>query len=201
MASQNNTLLWEPPSVVPNMTGTSLMARIYGTEYTAWVSPRKSMTAAGVMTGFEIDRPLPHKIFFFVLKGMTRYNDRDGVVYGPSERTDRIVQLKAMTRWGAHYLLREKVLGTLEPGKFADFVVLDKDILTVPEEEIPGIRVLMTAVGGKVVHLHSSLSGVSGRKARRAQPSPLAVVNGSSLRTVRTTKPEGRHPPAQARTR
>ncbi len=162
MASENNNLLWEPPSVVPNMTGTSLMAKIYGVEYTSWVTPRMSMTRGGVMTGFEIDRPLPHKILFFMLKGMTRYNDRDQKVYGPGERTDHIIQLKAMTRWGAYYMLREKVMGTLEPGKFADFIILDKDILTVPQDDIPGIKVLMTAVGGKVVHLTSSLASEIG---------------------------------------
>ena len=162
MASLNNNLLWEPPSVVPNMTGTSLMAKIYGIEYAAWVAPRKSMTEGGVMSTFEIDRPLPHKLLFFVLKGMTRYNERDGRVYGPGERTDRIVQLKALTRWGAHYVLRENELGTLEPGKFADFIVLDKDFLTVPEEEIPTIRVLMTAVAGKPVHLTAALAGEIG---------------------------------------
>ena len=51
---------------------------------------------------------------------------------------------------------------TLEPGKYADFVVLDKDILTVPEDQIPGIRVLMTNVGGKLVHLHSSFAAEMG---------------------------------------
>ena len=162
MASLNNTLLWEPPSVVPNMTGTSLMSRIYGLEYASWVSPRKSLTAAGVMSTFEIDRPLPHKILFLLTKGMNRYNDRDQRVYGPNERTDRTVQLKAITRWGAHYVLRENLLGTLEPGKYADFVVLDKDILTVPEDQIPSIRVLMTAVGGKPVHLVASLASEIG---------------------------------------
>ena len=162
MASLNNNLLWEPPSVVPNMTGTTLMAKIYGSEYASWVAPRRSTTAGGIMTGFEIDRPLPHKIFFFLLKGMTRYNDLDGRVYGPNERTDRIIQLKAMTRWGAYYLLREDQLGTLEPGKFADFVVLDKDILTVPENEIPGIQVLMTTIGGKVIHLTAALASEIG---------------------------------------
>ncbi|MBI2816299.1 MAG: amidohydrolase family protein [Acidobacteria bacterium] len=162
MASLNNTLLWEPPGVVPNMTGTSLMARIYGIEYTSWVSPRKSMTEGSVMTGFEIDRPLPHKIFFFLWKGMTRYNDRDRKVYGPGERTDRIVQLKALTRWGAYYVLREKLMGTLEPGKFADFVVLDQDVLTVPEDQIPGIKVLMTSVGGKLVHLTNAFGSEIG---------------------------------------
>ena len=59
-------------------------------------------------------------------------------------------------------MLRENVMGTLEAGKYADFVILDKDILTVPEDQIPGIRVLMTAVGGKVVHLTSAFGGEIG---------------------------------------
>jgi predicted amidohydrolase YtcJ len=157
MASLNNNLLWEPPGVVPNMAGTSMIAKEYGTEITNWVSPRHSLTAAGIRTGWEIDRPLPRKIFFFILKGMTRYNDRDKVVYGPGERTDRTIQLKAITRWGAYYLLKEKVMGSLEPGKFADFIVIDKDFLTIPEQEIPSIHVLMTVVGGTPTHLTAEL--------------------------------------------
>jgi predicted amidohydrolase YtcJ len=93
-----------------------------------------------------------------IQKGITRYSDRDQRVYGPRERTDRIVQLKALTTWGAHYLLREDVMGSLEPGKFADFIVLDRDYLTVPVEEIPDLRVLMTVVGGKIRHLLPSLA-------------------------------------------
>ncbi|HWP85480.1 MAG TPA: amidohydrolase family protein [Terriglobia bacterium] len=162
MASLNNNLLWEPPGVVPNMAGTSMIAKIHGVEYTSWVSPRKSLTEAGVMSTFEIDRPLAHKIFFFLHKGMTRFNERDGVVYGPGERTDRITQLKAITTWGSYYLLKEQVLGSLEPGKFADFLILDRDYLTVPEEEIPKLQVLMTVVGGKTVHLRRELAAEIG---------------------------------------
>ena len=162
LASLNNNLLWEPPGVVPNMAGTAMFARIHGVEYTSWISPRKSLTEAGVMSTFEIDRPLANKIFFFLHKGMTRYNERDGMVYGPGERTDRMIQLKAITRWGAYYLLKEDVLGTLEPGKFADFVVLDKDYLTVPENEIPNLQVLMTVVGGRTIHLTSGLANPIG---------------------------------------
>jgi hypothetical protein len=73
-------------------------------------------------------------------------------------RTDRIVPLKALTSWGAYYLMKEKTMGSLEPGKLADFMILDKDFLTVPEQEIPGIQALMTAVGGKVVHLTPALA-------------------------------------------
>ena len=152
MVSMINTILWE------THRGASVIAKQYGLEYTNWVSPRKSVTEAGIMTGFEIDRPLPHKVFFFITKGMNRYNDRDKQVYGPGERTDRITQLKSLTVWASYYMLREKLLGSLEPGKFADFMVLDRDFLAVPEAEIPRVEVLMTVVGGKVIHLGSDLA-------------------------------------------
>ncbi len=50
------------------------------------------------------------------------------------------------------------LLGTLEPGKFSDFILLDRDFLTIPETEIPDTKVLMTVVGGKTIHLVSSLA-------------------------------------------
>lgn len=150
MASQNNTYLWK--------SGASQIAKRYGIEYTSWVVPRKSMTDAGVMTTWEIDRPLSYKVFFFITKGMNRFHDGDQQVYGAGEKTDRFTQLKAMTRWGGYYVLREKRLGTLEKGAYADFIVLDRDILTVPDAEIAQIKVLMTMVGGKPQHLVSSLA-------------------------------------------
>jgi predicted amidohydrolase YtcJ len=84
---------------------------------------------------------------------MTRVDRENKKVYAPDERADRIIQLKALTRWGAYAMLRDNLLGTLEPGKLADFIVLDRDFLTIPEDEIPSIRVLMTAVGGKTVYV------------------------------------------------
>ncbi|MBI3896359.1 MAG: amidohydrolase family protein [Acidobacteria bacterium] len=152
MVSQINTILWE------THRGASVTAKQYGIEYTNWVVPRKSVTEAGIMNTMEIDRPLPHKIFFFITKGMNRYNDRDKQVYGPGERTDRITQLKALTRWSGYYFMREDRMGTLEPGKYADFIVLDRDFLTVPEADIPKIEVLMTMVGGKMIHLGADLA-------------------------------------------
>ena len=135
-----------------------MIAKEFGLEYASWVVPRKSVTDAGIMNTFEIDRPLPHKVFFFMLKGMNRYNDRDQQVYGPSERTDRVTQLKALTTWGGYYVLREKRLGMLGPGAYADFMVMDRDYLTIPEADIPKIQVLMTVVGGKPVHLGADLA-------------------------------------------
>ena len=66
--------------------------------------------------------------------------------------------LKAATLFGAYYAMREDQLGSLEPGKFADLIVLDRDYLTIPVDDIQHIRVLMTMVAGKVVHLVPSLA-------------------------------------------
>jgi predicted amidohydrolase YtcJ len=159
IVSQINTVLWEP------QRGATLTAAKYGLEYTSWVTPRKLVSDNGIPNGWEMDRPMPWLTFFLITKGMNRYHDYDKRVYGPDQRTDRVIQLKALTRWGAYYLLKEDKIGTLEPGKLADFIVLDKDFLTIPEDQIPSIQVLMTSVGGKVVHLTQSLASEIGMQA------------------------------------
>ena len=158
MVSMINTMLWETHRTYD----TSSRVRDYGIEYANLSVPRKSVTDAGIMNTFEIDRPLPHLVFTMIHKGITRYSDQDGAVYGPRERTDRIIQLKALTVWGGYYVLRENLLGTLERGKYADFIVLDRDYLTIPEDDIPNTKVLMTVVGGKTMHLMPSLAAENG---------------------------------------
>jgi predicted amidohydrolase YtcJ len=60
--------------------------------------------------------------------------------------------LKAMTIWAAKGSFVELERGSLEPGKFADFVVLDRDIMKVPEDELYKAGVLMTFINGEVVY-------------------------------------------------
>jgi predicted amidohydrolase YtcJ len=93
----------------------------------------------------------------------------DGKVYAPDQRIDRETALKISTIWGAYYVMKENVLGSLEPGKWADFAVLDKDYLTIPENEIEGIRVRMTVADGKVVPLVPSLGRELGMQPAGAQ--------------------------------
>jgi len=64
----------------------------------------------------------------------------------PSHRT---TVLKAWTIWPAQFILRSKDLGSLEPDKLADYIVIDKDYFTIPESEIKNIKTLMTVVGGQ----------------------------------------------------
>jgi len=60
--------------------------------------------------------------------------------------------LKSMTIWAARASFEEKVKGSIEPGKYADFVVLDRDIMSVEEYAVPSAKVLMTILAGDVVY-------------------------------------------------
>lgn len=153
MVSMLNTMLWENNRAYD----TSYRVKNYGEEYAHWAVPRRSVTAAGIMNSQEIDRPLPHYTFYNLWVGMTRYNEGCDMYYAPEEGTDLMTQLKALTIWGAYYLLREDRIGSLEEGKLADFVVLDQDLLTIPEKDIPRVKVLMTVLGGKTLHLLQDL--------------------------------------------
>ena len=60
--------------------------------------------------------------------------------------------LKSMTIWPAYAAFEEKILGSLTPGKYADFVVLDRDIMKVPDTDIMKTKVVATYVGGRRVY-------------------------------------------------
>ena len=63
----------------------------------------------------------------------------------------RIEALHSFTLAAAYAAHQEDRLGSLEPGKWADFIVIDRDYFEVPVEEIDDIRVLQTWVGGRRV--------------------------------------------------
>ncbi|HBB92084.1 MAG TPA: amidohydrolase, partial [Bacteroidales bacterium] len=60
--------------------------------------------------------------------------------------------LRAMTIWAAKSCFEENERGSLEPGKMADFVVLEEDIMTADPLRVPKIKVLQTWIGGEVVY-------------------------------------------------
>jgi predicted amidohydrolase YtcJ len=60
--------------------------------------------------------------------------------------------LKSMTIWPAYAAFQEQLMGSLTPGKLADFDVLDRDIMVVPAAEILGTQVLATYIGGRAVY-------------------------------------------------
>ena len=74
------------------------------------------------------------------------------------EAVDRVTVMKMATSWAAEFVMREDVLGRLQPGKLADFVVLSKDYFTIPTEDIATIIPLMTVLGGEIVFLRNELA-------------------------------------------
>jgi predicted amidohydrolase YtcJ len=77
---------------------------------------------------------------------------KDGTVFYPDQRMSRMEALKSYTINGAYAGFEEENRGSLKPGKYADITVLSKDILKVPEDEIPTAKVVHTIVGGKVLY-------------------------------------------------
>ena len=82
----------------------------------------------------------------------------EGEVWQPEERIDRVQALKMYSNWASEYVLKEDKIGSLEEGKFADLLVIDRDYFTIPVDDILKIRPLMTMVGGKMVVLQESLA-------------------------------------------
>jgi predicted amidohydrolase YtcJ len=70
----------------------------------------------------------------------------------PEQRMTREEALKSMTIWPAYAAFQESMLGSLTPGKLADFVVLDQDIMRVAPEEILGTHVIATYLSGTAVY-------------------------------------------------
>jgi predicted amidohydrolase YtcJ len=78
--------------------------------------------------------------------------DAEGRVWGPDHAVDRQTALRMKTIWAARYIAEDKNLGSIERGKKADLAVLGADFLTVPEEQIEKIPVVMTVVGGRIAY-------------------------------------------------
>ncbi len=77
---------------------------------------------------------------------------KDGTRFYPEQRMTRGEALRAYTLNNAYAAFEEKSKGSLAPGKLADITVLSKDIMTVPEDEIPATQVTYTIVGGKIAY-------------------------------------------------
>ncbi len=82
---------------------------------------------------------------------MTRAGEPEGGWY-PEQKVTREEALRAFTIWAAYGQFEEDLKGSLEAGKLADFVVIDRDYMTCPEEEIKDIQVLATYVGNELVY-------------------------------------------------
>ncbi len=141
---------------------TQVIKEDYGEEYLTWNAPVASMTKAGVnavISQFGIESELRESAFEDGVMWMTR--KINGETWGVPEEAipDRMTLMLMMTRRAAYPIWKENALGSIEPGKFADIVILSGDYMTTPVEELDQLTSVMTLIGGKVAHEMPDLRG------------------------------------------
>ena len=133
----------------------------FGFDRMRWFQPLRSMFASGVIAGGGSDHMQkigslrsvnPYNPFLGMWTAITRkpkgYN---GQIHS-EESLSREQAIRFYTTNNAYILFLDNVAGSLEAGKLADMIVLDRDLLTCPADEIRSARVLRTYLGGRLVH-------------------------------------------------
>lgn len=135
------------------------LEKVFGYAGLRYFFPLRSYLDAGVrvaggsdhMIGYDKNRAVnPYNPFHGLWVSVTRKTRRGNVVH-PEERVSREEALKTYTIYAAWRLFAEKSLGSIEPGKYADMVVIDRDYLSCPVDEIPAIEPVMVIQEGKIV--------------------------------------------------
>ena len=133
----------------------------FGYDRLRYFQPLKTIFAAGGVTGGGSDHMLkigdlrainPYNPFLAMWTTITRRAKwYDGQLH-PEEALSRRQAIEFYTRNNAHLISWEKEIGSLELGKRADFIVIDRDLLTCPEDDIKDTRVLQTWIEGRNIY-------------------------------------------------
>jgi predicted amidohydrolase YtcJ len=130
----------------PRRLGMERLAGAY-----AWQSFLKSGSIIAGGSDAPIERGEP-MIEFYAAVARKSIKGESGEGWHPEQAVSREQALKMFTFWPAYAAFEECDKGSIEPGKLADFTVLSKDILKIPEPEILNTRCTMTIIGGEVVY-------------------------------------------------
>jgi len=121
----------------------------------------QSLLASGARIAGGSDFPVEsHNPFLGLYAAVTRQNldQEPSGGWHPTERMSREQALRAFTIDAAYAGFGEERLGSIEPGKLADFVVIDRDYMACPEREIADIRVVATYIEGYPVYTNPDLA-------------------------------------------
>jgi predicted amidohydrolase YtcJ len=152
--------------VIPSLYSKALysndrLIEMYGRDRVDKMQPVRSMIDAGIRPAAEADARYPFSApLFNITKWVTRIDDK-GRMINKEEKIDRKEALYMYTLWAAAYSGEEKLIGSIEPGKLADLVVLGGDYMTFPETDLGKMPVVMTVVGGRIVHEVAGATGSS----------------------------------------
>ena len=124
----------------------------YGPERLRWCYPYKTLLDQGIVVSAGSDcraTPFPPRIGMW--SAVNRIEKKSQEVLVPEERISAMDALKMWTINGAYASFEEHVKGSIEPGKYADMVVLDRDPLTIDANELIEMKVLYTILAGQIV--------------------------------------------------
>ena len=136
------------------------LEQVFGYKNMRYFFPLQSYLKSGIviaggsdhMIGHDKDRAVnAFNPFFNMWMSITR-KTREGKLIYPEEKITREQALRMYTNGSAYLHFSEKTLGSLEAGKLADLVIIDRDFLTCPEDDIRRINALATVVEGKLVY-------------------------------------------------
>jgi predicted amidohydrolase YtcJ len=101
------------------------------------------------------DFPVEHINPLYGYYALIARKDHEGWPAGGFQKEqafNREEAIRAMTIWAARSAFEEDEKGSLEPGKLADFIITGEDLLTIPQEDIPGLQIRKTYIGGELVY-------------------------------------------------
>jgi len=124
-----------------------------GDERSRWLKPHRAWIDNGIMVAAGTDSPVtPYLPFPSLWAAIARRTEVRGTQMGTEQRVTREEAIRMYTINGAYLSFEEDVKGSIEVGKLADMIVIDRDILECPEDEIRDTRVLRTFLGGETVY-------------------------------------------------
>lgn len=127
-------------------------AENFGSERSRWLHPHKTMQEMGIVAGGNSDCPVTFYGPFYQIYAAVTRKTSSGQVVGPEEAISVMDAIRVYTLNGAYLAKEENIKGSIEPGKLADMIVIDRDVLSIPVDEIKTITVLTTIVDGQIVY-------------------------------------------------
>jgi len=116
------------------------------------LKPHRAWIDEGIMVAGGTDSPVtPYYPFPSLWTAIARRTELKGTQLGTEQKITREESIKMYTMNGAYLTFEEDLKGSIELGKLADMIIIDRDILTCPEDDIKDTVVLETILNGKTV--------------------------------------------------
>lgn len=123
-----------------------------GEEEMRWMWPHRTLIDQGIPAPGHSDCPVCSPNPWLGIYGLVTRKSSGGQVLYADEGITPLEAIKAYTIDGAYSAWEEKTKGSIEPGKIADLIVVDRDPMTIPHEELKDIKTVMTVVDGKILY-------------------------------------------------